>query len=71
MIVRLGGRHSGNSLGVLEPGDGKAVKEYSFWDFSGILVVKNPPSKAGDAGSIPGRAREPLHHNIEPAHTSN
>ena len=25
------------------------------WDFPGGPVVKNPPSNAGDAGSIPGR----------------
>ena len=46
-------------------------------DFPGGPVVKNPPSNAGDAGSIPGwgtkiphaaghlspRALEPAHHN--------
>ena len=48
-------------------------------DFPGGLVVKNPPSNAGDAGSIPGRGTkithavgqvsphttttEPAHHN--------
>ena len=49
------------------------------WDFPGGPVVKNPPSNAGDTGSIPGRGtkiphaagqlsphattREPAHHN--------
>ena len=47
------------------------VKEHSIWDFFGIPVVTNSPSKAGDTGSIPGRARKPLHHNTEPAHVSN
>ena len=27
------------------------------WDFPGGTVVKNPPSNAGDTGSIPGPAR--------------
>ena len=49
----------------------------SSWDFPGGPLVKNPPSNAGDAGSIPGqgtkiphargqlspRALEPAHHN--------
>ena len=26
-----------------------------YWDFPGGPVVKNPPSNAGDTGSIPGR----------------
>ena len=30
------------------------IKEY-FRDFPGGPVVENPPSNAGDAGSIPGR----------------
>ena len=30
------------------------VKIVCFQDFSGGLVVKNPPSNAGDMGSIPG-----------------
>ena len=40
---------------------------YSFknsnWDFPGGPVVKNPPSNAGDVGSISGRATKPVHHN--------
>ena len=28
--------------------------KYSFWDFPGGAVVKNPPAHAGDTGSIPG-----------------
>ena len=31
------------------------LKNYKFWDFPGGPVVKNPPSNAGDAGSIPGQ----------------
>ena len=31
------------------------------WDFPGVPVVKNPPSNAGDVGSIPGRGiKNPL-----------
>ena len=30
-------------------------KNLCFWDFPGGPVVKNPPSNAGKAGSIPGR----------------
>ena len=46
----------------------------TFWkrqnlSFSGGSVVKNPPAKAGDAGSIPGLGRSPgkemeTHSNI-------
>ena len=39
-------------------------------DFPGGQVVKNPPAKAGDMGSIPDqeyptccRATKPMHHN--------
>ena len=28
-----------------------------FRDFPGVAVVKNPPAKAGDSGSIPGPRR--------------
>ena len=31
------------------------VKSWPSWDFPGGAVVKNPPSNAGDTGSIPGR----------------
>ena len=37
------------------------VKEYSFWDFSGIPVVKNPPSKAGVSGSNPDQGTKIPH----------
>ena len=30
-------------------------KEGTSWDFPGGPVVKNPPSNAGDMGSIPGQ----------------
>ena len=30
-------------------------KTLFLWDFPGGLVVKNLPSNAGDAGSVPGR----------------
>ena len=30
-----------------------------FWGFPGSSVVKNPPSSAGDVGSIPGWGRSP------------
>ena len=51
------------------------------WDFPGDPVVKNPPSNAGDAGSIPGwgtkiphavgqlslhtTTTEPAHHKLQ------
>ena len=31
------------------------------WNFPGGPVVKNPPSKTGDAGSIPGQVTKILH----------
>ena len=34
--------------------------------FSGVSVVKNPPSNAGDAGSIPGLGRFPGEGNGNP-----
>ena len=36
-------------------------KEDVEWDFAGGPVVKNPPSNAGDAGSIPGRGTKIPH----------
>jgi len=30
------------------------VQKRKYWDFSGGLVVKNPPSNVGDVGLIPG-----------------
>ena len=35
--------------------------EFTIWDFPGGPVVKNPPAKAGDTGSIcgPGRSHLP------------
>ena len=33
----------------------KKKKKKSLWDFPGNPVVKNPPSKAGDTGLIPGQ----------------
>ena len=40
-----------------------ALKQF-FWDFPGGPVVKNPPSNAGDVGSIPGR-RTKIPHAAE------
>ena len=31
------------------------IRKHEKWDFLGGPVVKNPPSNAGDAGSITGR----------------
>ena len=44
----------------------KVVRRYKLpvinkWDFPGGPVVKNPPSNAGDAGSIPGRGTKIPH----------
>ena len=36
-------------------------KSYSFWDFPGGPVVKNLPSNAGHAGSIPFRGTKIPH----------
>ena len=35
-------------------------------DFPGCSVVKNPPTKAGDSGSIPGWGRSPGGGNGKP-----
>ena len=35
--------------------------ESSLWDFPGDPVVKNPPSNAGDMGSIPGPGTKTTH----------
>ena len=32
-----------------------------MWDFPGGPVVKNPPSKAGDMGSVPGWGTKIVH----------
>ena len=39
----------------------QSLIEFTIWDFSGGPVVKNPPVKAGDTGSIPvpGRPHVP------------
>ena len=37
-----------------------AIKKL-FWDFPGGPLVKNLPSNAGDAGSIPGRGTKIPH----------
>ena len=37
------------------------IKKYIFRNFPGGPVVKNPPSNAGDAGSIPGRGAKIPH----------
>ena len=34
-------------------------KYYYMWDFTGVSVVKNLPTNAGDAGLIPGLGRSP------------
>ena len=39
-------------------------KEKVSWDFPGGLVVKNPPSNAGDAGLIPGQGTK-IPHVVE------
>ena len=39
-------------------------------DFSGGLVVKNPPANAGDVGSIPGSGRSPGEGNGNPTQYS-
>ena len=37
------------------------LRTLSLWDFPGGPVVKNLPSNAGDAGSIPGQGTEIPH----------
>ena len=39
---------------------------YIYMDFTGGSVVKNPPAKAGDAGSIPWSGRSPGRGNGNP-----
>ena len=34
-----------------------SIKTFKNEDFPGGTVVKNPPAKEGDTGSIPGRGR--------------
>ena len=43
------------------------TSKYTLGDFPGNLVVKNPPSNAGDAGSIPGLGTK-IPHAIRKAH---
>ena len=50
---------AGPKLGM-ERGAGRltmyfVVESGLFWDFPGGLVVRNPPSNAGDESSIPGQ----------------
>ena len=39
----------------------KLNEEWTKWDFPGIPVVKNPPSNAGDIGSIPDQGTKIPH----------
>ena len=39
------------------------VEEWASWV---VLVVKNPPANAGDAGSIPGLGRSPGERKWQP-----
>ena len=39
---------------MLEQGTSHAFNMLEIWDFPGGPGVKNPPSKAGDAGSVSG-----------------
>ena len=43
-----------------------AIKQSSYLGFPGDSVLKNPPVKAGDAGSIPGPGRSPGEGNGNP-----
>ena len=36
------------------------------FDFPGDSVVKNPPTNAGDAGSVPGSGRSPREEKDKP-----
>ena len=38
-------------------------KYYYMWDFTGVSVVKNLPTNAGDMGLIPGSGRSPGEEN--------
>ena len=40
------------------------------WGFPGGSVLKNPPTNAGDAGSIPGSGRSPGEGNDNPVQYS-
>ena len=55
----------------------KGIREPSYawlqapnWVFPGGSVVKNPPAKAGDAGSIPGSGGSPRRRKWKPAPVS-
>ena len=42
------------------------IFQYRPWSFPGGSVVKNPPAKAGEVGSIPGSGRFPGEGNGNP-----
>ena len=56
-----GGRTSGQTTALSRPSEEPAsVKQrHDRRDFPGGPVAKNPPSRAGDAGSIPGLGTKP------------
>ena len=37
-----------------------------MWDFPGGSVIKNPPAKVGNVGSIPGLGKSPGEGNGNP-----
>ena len=48
-----------NSKSCYHEKNKRVLIEIQLRDFPGIPVVKNPPSKAGGVGSIPGLGRSP------------
>ena len=46
-------------------GEGQRNIRITTWDFPGGAVVKNPPSNAGDTGSIPGRGTKIPHAAVQ------
>ena len=43
-------------------------KYYYMWDFTGVSVVKNLPTNAGDMGLIPGSGKSPGDGNGNSCH---
>ena len=47
------------------------IQKINFRDFPGGTVVKNPPSNAGDTGSIPGQGtRSHMHAATKSSHAT-
>ena len=58
-------------MSLVQKSISQLLKEVLFWDFPGGAVVKNLPSNAGDADSIPDQGtRSHMHATTKSSHAT-